>query len=287
MNYCAVLVRKASGERETFSEEKLRTSLLRSGASPELAEEIVGHVGNEAPHETTTAAIYAHAFSILRSKKPAAAARYSLRQAIRELGPSGFPFERFVAEILKVQGYAVSVGGILPGFCVPHEVDIVAERAGKHIFVECKFHQDPHIKSDLKVALYVRARFDDITKAHEKRALGEGRAPRIHEGWLVTNTKLTSQAIRYGACAGLTLIGWNYPTKGNLQDLILDANVHPLTCLPSLGAGARSMLMQDGVVLCRDLTNDRSMLEKLGMSRKDIDCVLAEAQELCVPGAAA
>lgn len=287
MNYRTVLVRKTSGERETFSEEKLRRSLLRSGADPQLAEEIVGHVRSEAAHETTTSAIYAHAFSILRSKKPAAAARYSLRQAIRELGPSGFPFERFVAEILKTKGYAVSVGGILPGFCVPHEVDIVAERAGKHIFVECKFHQDPHMKSDLKVALYVKARFDDITKAHEERAMGEGRAPRIHEGWLVTNTKLTSQAIHYGTCAGLTLIGWNYPAEGNLQDLILAANVHPLTCLPSLETGQRNMLMRDGVVLCRDLTNDRSVLEKLGMSPEDIDQVLAEARELCTPDSAA
>lgn len=274
---------KASGEREEFSAEKLATSLRGAGATLPLIHEIIAHVESELGDDIKTSDIYEHAFMLLRRNRPPVAARYSLRQAIMQLGPSGFPFERFVGEILKKQGYSVKVGGILPGFCIDHEVDILAEKGDKHIFVECKFHNNSGVKSDVKVALYVKARFDDITKAHEMRAEGEGRAPRIHEGWLVTNTKLTSQAIEYSKCAGLTLIGWNYPKEGNLQDLILRNGIHPLTCLSTLENNAKNHLLGNGVVLCRDVASNKHILESHGMSEDEIKKVIAEAEDLCTP----
>ena len=274
-------ITKASGEREEFSAEKLRTSLKSVGASSALIDEIIAHVESELGDDVKTSDIYHHAFTLLRRHRSPAAARYSLRQAIMQFGPSGFPFERFVGEILKAQGYTVKVGGILPGYCVNHEVDILAEKGDKHIFVECKFHNNNGIKSDVKVALYVKARFDDITKAHEMRAEGEGRHPRIHEGWLVTNTKLTSQAIEYSKCAGLTLIGWNYPKNGNLQDLILSTGIHPITCLSTLENNAKNHLLGNGVVLCRDIENNKQILREHGMTDSEIEKVLDEARELC------
>lgn len=276
-------ITKASGEREEFSANKLRTSLKSAGAPSALTEEIIAHVESELGDDVKTSDIYHHAFTLLRRHRPPVAARYSLRQAIMQLGPSGFPFERFVGEILKAQGYSVKVGGILPGYCVEHEVDILAEKGDKHIFVECKFHNSHGIKSDVKVALYVKARFDDITKAHEARAEKEGRSPRIHEGWLMTNTKLTSQAIDYGTCAGLTLIGWNYPKKGNLQDLILNTGVHPLTCLSTLPSNSKNHLLQNNVVLCRDVERNQNILREHGMTENEIKNVLDEAGELCLP----
>lgn len=278
-------ITKASGEKEEFSEKKLRSSLASAGAPPKLVGEIVEHVKSELGDDIKTSDIYHHAFTLLRRHRPPAAARYSLRQAVMQLGPSGFPFERFVGEILKTEGYTVQVGAMLPGFCVSHEVDILAEKEGKHIFVECKYHNSNGIKSDVKVALYVKARFDDITKAHEMRAEHEGRHPRIHEGWLVTNTKLTSQAIAYGTCAGLKLIGWNYPKKGNLQDLILNSGAHPLTCLSTLDGSLKGHLIQNGVVLCGDIGKNTRLLKDRGMTDDEIKDVLAEAQALCLPGA--
>lgn len=276
-------ITKASGEREEFSTNKLRASLKSAGAPHTLIEEIVAHVESELGDDVKTSDIYHHAFTLLRRHRPPAAARYSLRQAVMQLGPSGFPFERFVGEILKAQGYTVQVGGILPGFCVNHEVDILAEKESKHIFVECKFHNNNGIKSDVKVALYVKARFDDITKAHELRAEHENRSPRIHEGWLVTNTKLTTQAIEYSKCAGLTLIGWNYPKHANLQDLILHTGVHPLTCLSTLDGGIKNHLLQNNIVLCRDIERHQHVLRERGMSEEEIRNVILEVGELCVP----
>jgi hypothetical protein len=276
-------ITKASGEREEFSASKLRDSLRNAGAPPSLIDEIIAHVESELGDDVKTSDIYHHAFTLLRRHRPPAAARYSLRQAVMQLGPSGFPFERFVAEILKAEGYIVQVGGILPGFCVTHEVDILAEKKDQHIFVECKFHNNNGIKSDVKVALYVKARFDDIKKAHELRAEHENRPPRIHEGWLVTNTKLTSQAIEYSTCAGLTLIGWNYPPQGSLQDLIMRTGVHPLTCLSTLEQHTKNELLQNNVVLCRDVEKNKHILRERGMSEEEISKVIEEIGELCVP----
>ena len=75
-------------------------------------------------------------------------------------------------------------------------------------------------KSDLKVALYVKARIDDL-KQNVFNYGGKDR--QLDEGWLVTNTKFSSTALHYGLCNNMTMIGWNYPEKGNLQDMIVES----------------------------------------------------------------
>ena len=44
------MVKKASGELQAFSQEKLRKSLERSGAETMLADEIVEHLSSQMPH---------------------------------------------------------------------------------------------------------------------------------------------------------------------------------------------------------------------------------------------
>src|SRR3989344_922725 len=160
-----ILVKKASGEVEPFSDAKLRNSLERAKVSREMIEEIVAHVRRELVSGSKTRDIYRHAFSLLRKRERPAAARYSLKRAIMELGPTGHPFENLVGELLKLRGFSVKVASIVQGLCVSHEVDVVAEQGSRHIMVECKFHNEQGIKSDVKVALYVQARFEDIQKA--------------------------------------------------------------------------------------------------------------------------
>ena len=273
---------KSTGEREPFSIEKLRRSLTRSGADEETIERIVQHITPELHDGMRTSQIYHHAYSILKKNKFPAAIRYSLRKAVMELGPSGFPFEKFVAEVLRRKGFTARTGVILPGFCVSHEVDILMEKGDLHIFAECKFHNQQGIKTDVKVALYVHARFLDLQKGHEeahKKHAGE--TEKIHEGWLITNTKLTTDAVQYANCAGLTVIGWDYPVHGNLQDLILETGVHPLTFLSTLSGSEKSMLLEKGVVMCRDLKNDKSILKSIGLSDTQIQVVVAEVDQVC------
>jgi len=273
---------KSTGERERFSLNKLRRSLTRSGADDETIERIVEHIIPELHEGMKTSQLYKHAYSILKKSKYPAAIRYSLRKAVLELGPSGFPFEKFVAEVLRGKGYTAETGVILQGFCVDHEVDVLMQKGDRHIFAECKFHNQQGIKTDVKVALYVNARFMDLQKAHdEAHKRHEGEVKKVHEGWLITNTKLTSDAIEYANCSGLTVIGWDYPEKGNLQALILETGVHPLTFLSTLTQGDKNSLLEKGIVMCRELKNSPVALKSIGFTDEQIGKVVEEVDQVC------
>jgi len=263
---------KSDGTQELFHAEKLINSLIHAGATDEVAKAITTHIQTELQEGMSTKEIYKHAFFLLRKKYRKAAIKYSLRAAVSELGPTGFPFEKFIAEIFKSKGYETKTGEIVMGSCVVHEVDVVAWNENKLIMCEAKFHNQIGFKSDLKVALYVKARFDDLKEA--KHYYGKER--NLDEGWLVTNTKFTQTAIHYAECKGLKLIGWNYPVKGNLQDLIDDTAVHPVTCLTTLSKHQKVSLLSQNIVLCRQLIPQVEILKSFGFSDAKINTVLQE-----------
>ncbi len=272
------IIVKASGEHEEFSEDKLRSSLQRSLASPETIEEIVKHIKKELVDNMSTHQIYRHAFSLLKKKSPPLAGRYHLKRAIMELGPSGYLFEKFIGEVLKAKGFTVEIGRIVKGYCVDHEIDIVAEKQEKHIMVECKFHNSQGIKSDVKIALYVKARFDDVEKKWHKQ---KDPIQKFHEAWLVTNTKLTWDAIRYARCIGMKAIGWNYPAEESLQKIIEQSGRHPITCLTTLSGSQKRLLLNKNVLLCRDLIVKENLLKSAGIGNATISKVITEIKELC------
>src|SRR3989338_10273149 len=163
-----IMIVKASGEVEPFSDAKLRRSLLRVKASPDNIETIIEHVRKELKPNMPTSQIYRHAFSLLKKENRPTASRYALKQAIRELGPSGHPFEKLIGALLTYEGFSVEVGKTVQGLCVTHEVDVLAQKYNQHIMVECKFHNQPGIKSDVKISLYIHARFQDVEKAWQQ-----------------------------------------------------------------------------------------------------------------------
>lgn len=273
-----IIITKASGERVPFSPEKMRRSLARAGADEFTIERVMEKLQPHIVEGISTKTIYRHAFNILRKISGASAARYKLKQAIMELGPSGYPFERFIAEILKAKGFATQVGIIVEGLCVNHEVDIIAEKDNQHFMVECKFHNTAGIKSDVKIPLYIQARFLDI---HNKWNHVPENHNKIQQGWVVTNTKFTEDAIRYGVCAGLNLLGWDYPAKGSLNELIDTLGLHPVTCLTTLTKAERSDLLEQQILLCRDLLQTPTALEKLQISGVRKRRVLEEVESLC------
>lgn len=273
-----IFVIKASGEREQFSREKLLNSLNRAGASPDVAEKIASQIEKGVKSGTRVSDIYHTAFSLLHKLERGAAGRYSLKMAIMALGPTGHPFERLVGEILEAEGFSVEVGQIAQGACVEHEVDVVARKGDRRIMVECKFHNEQGIRTDVKVALYVQARFEDIEKKH---AVEPNYVQKFHEAWLITNTKLTSSAIRYASCAGLTAIGWNYPANRSLQNLIEQSDLHPLTCLTTLSEAQKRQLLDAGLVLCGDIAEREDALSLLGLNDKEIREVRQEVSNVC------
>ncbi len=272
-----VTVVKASGEREAFEPEKLSASLMHSGATDKAIQEVMSHILPELHNDMTTGEIYKHAFNILAKTSRPAARSYSLRRAVMDLGPSGFPFEDFVAEILKVQGFECVTRQTVLGGCVPHEVDVVAWNEKKLLMIEAKFHNELGTKSDLKVALYVKARFDDLAE----NVFNYGGANRsITDNWLVTNTKFSSTAIHYGLCKNLTMIGWNYPDKGNLQDMIESEGLHPVTCLVSLSNAEKRTLLSQRIVLCSNIKKSPDILHQFLGANFNVEPVIHEINEL-------
>ena len=269
------IIIKGDGTREPFAVEKLIESLNRSGTSKELAEEVAKKVAAKVRDGMTTSLIYQAAFKALEKEERVSAARYSMRRAVLELGPTGFPFEKFFAAVMKAKGYETSYDVMVNGRCSDHEVDVVMKKGDKSIGAELKFHNTPGFKTDLKIALYVRARFWDIEWGAEDRKEKAG----IDEGWLVTNTKFTSKAIDYASCAGLKLLGWSYPGGASLEDMIRETGVYPLTILTSLSLQEKMRLMQSGVTLCHMIAENH--LHSVGIRGKKQDLVLEESKTLC------
>jgi len=274
------LVQKGNGKTETFDQAKLRSSLLKAGATDVLADQVVAETTHRLADSQllTTTQIYNHAFATLHHLSKPIAVNYSLKRALLEFGPDGFPFERFVAEIFKSRGYETMVDQTVKGKCVEHEVDVVAWRGDELIMVEAKFHNENSYKSDLKVALYVKARFEDL--GTQKFTYG-GVERNLAKGILVTSTKFTEHAIRYGECQGLSMIGWNYPVKGNLHDVIYDSRLHPLTGLASLSLVDKKNLLKAGLILCRDITAHKNDLVGYGIDRDRIPAILEEIASIC------
>lgn len=272
-----IYVLKADGTKEPFDEKKLEFSLKRAGASTQATRDIINHVYGHLKQDITTHNIYKHAFELLHKEEKPIAIKYSLKKAISELGPSGFPFEDFVAEIFRGKGYEAMTGQVVKGFCVAHEVDVVAWNDKQLIMVEAKFHNEGGTKSDLKVILYVKARFDDL----RKMKFNYGKERELDEAWLVTNTKFTSTAIEYGSCqGGIRMIGWNYPPVGNLHDLILESKLHPITCLASLNGREKKELLDKGIVLCKTLVENTELLTDIGVTKESIGKVIEEIDAL-------
>ncbi|MFQ5447148.1 MAG: restriction endonuclease [Saprospiraceae bacterium] len=274
----ATMVAKASGDKVPFEPEKLRHSLEQAGAGVDAITRILAEIDDVLFPGITTKEIYKRAFSLLRKTSAHLAAKYKLKKAIQELGPSGYPFEKYVAEILKHQGYRVQVGQIVQGHCVQHEVDIIAEKENRHLMIECKFHSDNGRKCDVKVPLYIHSRFLDVEKAWKKQP---GHDTKFHQGWLVTNTRFTSDAIKYGTCAGMYLMGWDFPKKGNLKERIELAGLHPLTCLTTLTKREKQHLLNRKIVLCKEICYDEKLLEAAGVPSGRIGKVMKEARQLC------
>lgn len=267
---------KADGTREPFNPAKLENSLKRSNAVPAIVADVMKHTIEELREDMTTAQIYKHAFFVLHKLSKPAARRYSLRRAVMELGPSGFPFEKYIAEIFKDKGFETLTDQQVKGACATHEVDVVAWNDSKLVMVEAKFHNELGMKSDLKVALYVKARFDDLSE----ETYFYGKRRKVDEAWLVTNTKFTSAAVEYGMCKGLTMIGWNFPDKGNLQDMIEDGDLHPITCLTSISKKEIMNLVSLGVVLCKQLKGKTDLAKKAGLTPLDIQDVMEEIEQM-------
>lgn len=265
-----VFIQKANGEKEEFSEDKLRSSIKRAGIPQDLEEEVVSHVKGGLHEGIRTSEIYHHIVEFLgTSKEPLHRARYSLKQSIMDLGPTGYPFEKFIARLLDKAGYTTQTNVIAQGKCITHEIDVIATKGQETIMVEAKFHNGAGIKTDVQVSLYTQARFEDTKEKNH-----------FTHPMLVTNTKATTDAIAYASCVGMEILTWSYPEGKGLRELVEEYHLHPITSLATLSNIQKQRLLEQNIVLCSELVEKAaSVLLELPVDKKQR--VIEEARFAC------
>jgi hypothetical protein len=270
-----ILVRKGDGRLEPLDYNKVRSALRKAGASSALAEEVIDSLAQKAYQNMPTSEIYSLAFESLRKLRPGAAARFGLKNALLKLGPDGYPFETFMAALLKGRGYSTVLRQIVQGKCVQHEIDIIAtrgqyqEKPPTKCIVECKFHNSPHFECHIQTALYCWARFLDV----------QARNPDIDSAWLATNTKFSRDVISYSDCVGLKLLGWSFPGNESIQARIEENKIYPITILPSLDRRTFTSLHNAGIITVKELAfAQHEKLRELHLKDKVIERLKHEAK---------
>ena len=269
-------ITKADGTVEEFKSNKLATSLKKAGARPEEVHRILNVIESSLKDGMRTQMIYQKAFELLRESGEPVAAKYSLRRAVFNLGPTGFPFEDFLGKVFEAEGYKTKRRLILKGKCATHEIDLAAYSPDNSFVAEAKFHSHPGIKSDLQVAMYSYARYLDLESARICKADVCG----IISLYVITNTKFTQAAIQYANCTGIKLLSWDYPKKDSLHDKIEKYGVYPITVLTRLSASHKQALLRDGIILCSELAKKPQALKNLGLSSNKVGSILHEVQSL-------
>ena len=270
-------IKKEDNEIREFDIEKFRRSITRPGTSPKLIEELVHYVEKNKSQFKTSEDIFRYTFELLKQKEPQAAIRYNLKRAILELGPTGFPFEQFVAQIFRAQGYQAQTNQIVKGWCVDHEIDLIAKKDNKEFMVECKFHNELNVRSHVQVPLYTEARFHDIKKTWTP----DSPQHKLTNTWIVTNTSFTYEALKYSNCIGITLTGWDYPKTENLAHLIVKYNLYPVTALTSLTSDQKRLCIEEGFTLAKDVEKNIGVLKKIGLSDFEIQKVIDHCTFAC------
>jgi hypothetical protein len=270
-------VTKFSGELVDYNQNKLVHSLKKSGANEAIVSEILNKIEPQLYDGISSKKIYKLAFQYLKNISNVHAARYNLKTAIIALGPAGFYFEKYIAKIHQLLGYATQINLILNGKCVTHETDALLLKNEIVTMVECKFHSSDHAKTDVKVPMYILSRFNDLRNI-KHQIFNDFKE--INKCLIVTNNKFTEDAITFGNCSGLEMLGWDYPKQNGIKDIIDKLRIYPITCLTTLTQLEKEKLLAVNIITIKDLLKEPQWLEKLEISPVRIRRILAEADKL-------
>lgn len=270
-----LFVINSKGEKEPFSKEKVKQSALRVGAAEKSAEEIAEKIDQEAYPGIKTSEVFSKVKSFLKKEAPRAAIRFNVKKAMRKLGPTGFPFEKFAGELLKTDGWTLSYNKIIEGKCTDYEIDFVAEKDQRVLIGECKYRNDASKKVDICTALTSWARFLDIREGGFKKG-------KEMEAILVTNEKFTTKAVAYSECVGMRLLGWRYPKEGGLERYIDHKALYPITILPSFKKDLVPFFAEKRKMLAKDVLNldIKSLAKKSRLSLSSLEKLREEAELL-------
>jgi hypothetical protein len=270
------MIRKASGELEEFRPEKVRQAVVRSGAPEALADDILESIDSQLYEGISTREIFRIVHQLLRTARPSLASKYDLKGAIMRLGPEGYAFETYISEVLREYGYTTTLRQFIKGTCVVHEIDVIAEKDGKRSAIECKYHNAKGLTTGLKEAMYTYARLLDLNEGCK-----QGHCPHFDDIWLVTNTRLSLDAIQYAQCKELKLLGWRHPPEGTLEHMIESKGLYPITILKSVDRHAKEGLFSANMMLAKDLLDNdfEGLLQKTKLPRGKLEEIIGETRQ--------
>ena len=223
---------------------------MRAGASSAEADEIVDRLMPRLYEGITTEEIYRQVRAMLDAR---GAARFGLKKAILALGPDGRNFETLIFRLFQAMGYQAKVRETVQGKCITHEIDVTLEKDQKRFMVECKFHNSLAMKCAIQTALYTYGRFLDVDAAFDLQC-----------PYLVTNTRFSSEVVKYADCICMRLIGWKYPEQGGLEELIERYRLYPITMLDLRKSDIRTLLEKDMVLVADVLQRRDDVILSLG-----------------------
>lgn len=276
------IIIKKNGEREKFNEEKFCNNLINLGLDKEAASKICKKIYEKIPSEISSFQLFKITLNELKKENIGLALKYNLREAIYKLGPTGFPFEKYFGKILAHYGYETFANFWVDGACLNYEIDILAMKDKEKFIIECKYHRDRNIKTDLKTVLYVFGRWVDINE----------KFPEL-KPWLVTNTKITSEGIEFANCKKIKITAWKFPENESLEKLIEAKALYPITILIRTPFNIIRKLIENNFVLIQDFnfysledihkrTNiDLQVLKKI---KSEIDALLEFNENLVSSG---
>jgi Holliday junction resolvase len=272
-----MLVKKYSGELVPFNSDSLRHSLTRSGANNEQVDKVYTQIKEKIYDGISTRELYQLAFEALKSHRNSYAARYSLKKALRELGPEGFYFEKWIARLFQEYGFKSITGQTVQGHAVSHEIDVVASRGNELLAIECKFRNDIDAKISVTTPMYFLSRFKDISDI-AYHFFDQNK--KFTQGWLITNAYLTSDSKDFGQYYGVNFISWDYPADNSIKKRVDKAVFYPVTCLTTLTDEQKKNLLQHQIILVKDIINNKEALKSLQLDPEKLQLVLEEARDL-------
>jgi len=234
---------------------------MRAGATRSTAYRILKKVRSEVYHDMGTNDIYKLVLKAISEEKNLSGLRqrYQLKDAIMRLGPSGFAFENYVADLLKY--YDFQVFGIrvnVKGKCAMHEIDLIGMSNLGQFMIECKHNSHRGTYIGLKVALYTHARFLDTS-------------PRFSGEIIFCNSKISEDAKKYANCIGQQVFSWRYPSEKSLEKIIEQNKLYPITIL-NLSSKELDIFSGIGMMIAKDLLeyDEIRLSKKTGIHTKRI-----------------
>jgi hypothetical protein len=268
------------GVREPFSEKKVFTALKRSGASNEAANNVLVKVKKNMISGMSTAKLFDMVRLFLREEEMQASIKFNLKEAMRLLGPAGFIFEKYIAEIFSEQGYEVKTNQTIKGRCVDYEMDVLAKKNNIMYLGECKYRNIQGEKVDVNVCLKEFALLNDVRNG---KYFSNDKSISSVQSLVITNMKFTEQAIKYAECEGINLFGWRYPASGGLEKLIEEKGLYPITILPSFKNYLMDYFVEKEMILAKDLLDIKDIAKFSEIAKipsKHIEALQNEAKIL-------